>query len=105
MRQEKHGFEQALQREDKIMKHHSSSDTCKGSCKGSCHEAHPAAWSAGEQAILRSLSLFLIRSIVESHGGSIEIDLATNTIEIDVPKEEQVPCALEIEKQLGHICL
>ena len=67
--------------------------------------ANPCGRLAGEQMRLRALSLFLIRSIVASHGGTIDIDLSTNTIEIDVPEEEQVACAKEIEDQIGRMCV
>jgi len=61
-------------------------------------------WSTSEKTRLRALSLYLIRSIVERRGGTIDIDLATDTINIDVPAKEQVACALEIEEQVGNLC-
>ncbi len=61
-------------------------------------------WGSSEQAKQRSLSLYLIRSIVEKHGGNIQVDLATDTISIDVPKEEEIACAHEIEQQIGSMC-
>ncbi len=61
-------------------------------------------WSTNEESRLRSLSLYLIRSIVEKHGGSVEVDLATDTISIDVPEKEQMACAKEIEEQVGDMC-
>ena len=68
------------------------------------HVPEDFVWSTSEQSKLRALSLFLIRSIVERHGGNIGIDLATDTINIEVPKEEQLACALEIEEQVGAMC-
>jgi len=61
-------------------------------------------WGSSEQAKQRSLSLYLIRSIVEKHGGNIQIDLATDTINIDVPKEAEIACAQELEQQVGSMC-
>jgi hypothetical protein len=61
-------------------------------------------WSTSEKSKLRALSLYIIQSIVERHGGSIEIDLATDTINIDLPKQEKVACAQEIEEQVGAMC-
>jgi len=61
-------------------------------------------WSTSEKALLRATTLYLIQSIVGRHGGSVDIDLATNTINIDVPKNEQVACAQEIEEQVGAMC-
>ena len=57
--------------------------------------------SASEKAQLRATSLYLIRAIVTRHGGTIEIDLASSTIIIDVPEEEQALCAHEIEQQIS----
>lgn len=61
-------------------------------------------WGSSEQAKQRSMSLYLIRSIVEKHGGSVQVDLATDTLYIDVPKEEAFACAQEIEEQVGSMC-
>jgi sensor histidine kinase regulating citrate/malate metabolism len=66
--------------------------------------AQDLVWATSEQAKLRALSLYVIRSIVEKHGGTIEVDLATDTINIDVPKTEELACAREIEEQLGSMC-
>lgn len=65
------------------------------------YNEHVPVWSTSEQARLRALSLFLIRSIVKRHGGKVTMDLATDTINIDVPEEEQVASAQEIEEQVG----
>lgn len=58
----------------------------------------------GEESGLRATALYIIRLIVERHGGTIETDLATNTINIDVPEKERVACAQEIEEQVGRMC-
>jgi hypothetical protein len=61
-------------------------------------------WGSSEKAKMKAFSLYVIRSIVEKHGGTVDIDLATDTISIDVPDEEQVACAQEIEEQVGSMC-
>ena len=61
-------------------------------------------WATSEEAKLRALSLYRIRSIVERHGGTVEIDTATETININVPDNEKVACAQEIEEQVGTVC-
>ena len=61
-------------------------------------------WSTSEKSKLRALSLYIIRSIVERRGGSVDIDLATDTININLPDEEKVACAREIEEQVGTMC-
>ncbi len=89
------------------MRHHDYWDNSNGFSPAdddATHEAEDYVWATSEQARLRSLSLYLIRSIVERHGGSIEVDLATDTISIDVPKNEEVACAREIEEQVGSMC-
>ncbi len=67
-------------------------------------EAEQYVWSTNEKTRLRALSLYIIRTIVEKHGGTIEVDLATDTINIDVPKAEETACAREIEEQMGSMC-
>lgn len=66
--------------------------------------AQDYVWATSEQARFRALSLYLIRSIVEKHGGTIQVDLATDTINIDVPKDQELACAQEIEEQVGSMC-
>lgn len=61
-------------------------------------------FATSEQARLRALSLYIIRCIVERRGGVVEIDLATNTINIDVPDEERLDCAQEIQEKVGSLC-
>ena len=61
-------------------------------------------WSTSEEARMKAFSLYIIQSIVEKHGGTVEVDLATDTINIDVPEKEQVACAQEIEEQVGSMC-
>jgi len=65
------------------------------------HIAGDYVWATSEKTRFRTLSLYLIRSIVEKHGGTINIDLATNTINVDVPEQEKAACAQEIEEQVG----
>jgi hypothetical protein len=60
-------------------------------------------WPTSERSKLRALSLYIIQSIVERHGGSIEIDLASNTIIIDVAEGQQAVCAQEIEQQVSAL--
>ena len=57
--------------------------------------------SKGQKAQLHATALFVIRSIVERHGGTAEMDLATDTIKISVPEKERVACARKIEEQVG----
>jgi len=61
-------------------------------------------WGSSEEARMKAFSLYIIRSIVEKHGGTVDIDLATDTVNIDVPAKEQTACAREIEEQVGSMC-
>ena len=81
--------------------HCNTSDTL--SPVGDERKAADYVWATSQKSKLRALSLYLIRSIVEKHGGTVEVDLATDTINIDVPKKEQAACAQEIEEQVDHI--
>jgi len=56
--------------------------------------------SRGEAARLRALKLYVVRSTAERHGGTMEMDLATDTVNINVPKKEMAACTKEIAKQL-----
>ena len=62
--------------------------------------AHNRFQSAGEQVRLQALSLFIIRSTAEKHGGTAEVDLASDSINISVPEKEKAACIREIEAQL-----
>ena len=61
-------------------------------------------WSSSEKSKARATSLFIIQSIVARHGGTVDIDLATDTLNINVPPEEQLACAKEINGQVGSMC-
>ena len=54
----------------------------------------------GEAVRLRALKLYVVRSTAEKHGGTMEIDLATDTVNINVPEKEMDACTKEIAKQL-----
>lgn len=76
-------------------------------CVTECSECTPHdchVLSEGEKIRLRALALFIVRSIAERHGGSIEIDLATDTIYLEVPDEETSACAQEIDTQMSAMC-
>jgi hypothetical protein len=97
------GFGQG--RKGSVMRSENYLETSQGiSPADDAHVAEDFVWATSEKAKDRSLSLFLIQSIVEKHGGTVEVNLATNTISIDVPKRKQAACAQEIEEQVGHIC-
>jgi hypothetical protein len=55
----------------------------------------------GEAVLLRALKLYVLRTTAERHGGTVEYDLATDSVEISVPKEEISACTEEVAKQLG----
>lgn len=54
-----------------------------------------------EDAQLRALKLFVLASTAEKYGGTMAFDLATDTVEINVPKEALAACTQEAAKQLG----
>ena len=62
-------------------------------------------WSTSEKSYLRAISLYLIRSIVERHGGTIDVDIKTDTICINVSEKEKTACAQEIEEQVGRMAV
>jgi len=64
-----------------------------------------SVWASSEKAKIRALLLYLVQSIVERYGGTVDVDLANDTIKINVPKEKEVVCAQEIEEQVGRVCV
>jgi sensor histidine kinase regulating citrate/malate metabolism len=80
---------------------HASDEPCRVNRKD---QPEYYVWSTSEKSKLRALTLYVIQSIVERHRGSVEIDLATDTINIELPDEEKAACAREIEEQVGTIC-
>ena len=52
-------------------------------------------------AQLRALKLFVLASTAEKYGGTMEFDLVTDTVEINVPKEALAACTREAARQLG----
>lgn len=56
--------------------------------------------SASEKAGIHTLSLHIVRSIAEQHGGTLETDPATRAVGIVVPKERRDLCSEEICRQL-----
>jgi hypothetical protein len=69
---------------------------------------HPAASyvrATSEESRLRALSLYVVRSIVERYGGSMNVDLSTDTQNIKVPKEYEGKCFAEIEELFGKLLL
>ena len=72
-----------------------------------CIAAFPEefVWSTSEHVRLRALQVYLIRSVVERYGGSVDVNLLTGAIQVDVPIDQQGACAEEIEKKMGAICV
>lgn len=56
---------------------------------------------SSEKARLHALQLYVMRSIAKSHGGTIETDLASQTINVTVPGIQGDVCAQEIEEQVS----
>jgi hypothetical protein len=55
----------------------------------------------GEAVRLRALKLYVLSTTAQKHGGTVEYDLASDSVEISVPKEEISACTEEVAKQLG----
>jgi hypothetical protein len=54
-----------------------------------------------EKSRIRTLSVHIMRSIAERHGGTVEKDVFTDTIDIWVPESERAVCAQEIQEHVG----
>ncbi len=61
------------------------------------------ALSTGEKTGIRTLSINIVRSIAEQHGGTIERDQATESVSILVPEDSRDLCTEEICQQLDAL--
>lgn len=57
-----------------------------------------------ERDTLQALALQLIKQIVKNHGGTVDVDPNSNILNIDIPVENRVVCAQQIEEQVGKMC-
>ena len=74
--------------------------------QGKATTKHERYWDtssvlSSEKARLHALQLYVMRSIAKSHGGTIETDLASQTINVTVPGIQGDACAQEIEEQVS----
>ena len=58
-------------------------------------------WATSEESKRQAISSYLIQSIAQRHGGNARIDLFNHSIDIDVPEEEKLACAREIQEKVG----
>jgi hypothetical protein len=58
-------------------------------------------WATSQESKRDALSLSLIGSIVHKHGGTVQIDPETHSIDIDVPDEAKLACAEELSRKVG----
>ena len=57
--------------------------------------------SANEKTGIHTLSLYIVRSIVKQHGGTIERNHKKQTVGVIVPADKRASCSDEITRQLG----
>jgi len=57
-----------------------------------------------ERSLQQALSLSIIKAIVKRYGGTCRVDLATDTVFINVDKDKEAECAKEIEERVGAMC-
>lgn len=60
--------------------------------------------TVAEKEQMRTNSLFAIDQIVSRFGGSVKIDLETNSLIIDVPPGKELACAREIDSVIDPMC-
>ena len=65
------------------------------------HVSNECARRKSADAHLRALKLFVLASTAQKYGGTMEFDLVTDTVEINVPKEALAACTREAARQLG----
>jgi hypothetical protein len=57
-------------------------------------------WATSQESKRHALSLSIIGSIVHKHGGTVQIDSDTHSINIAVPEEERLACAEELSRRV-----
>ena len=91
-----------------IMRHescwHTPHTSGMGNYRPAADPVEDYVWSTSEESKARVTSLFIIQAIVAKHGGTVDIDLATDMLSINVPPEKELACAQEIAEQMGAMC-
>ncbi|MGD8513160.1 MAG: hypothetical protein PVG85_04345 [Deltaproteobacteria bacterium] len=64
------------------------------------HWGEDYVWATSRESKRHALSLSLVGSIVHQHGGTVQIDSETHSINIDVPEEEKLRCAEELSRKV-----
>jgi len=63
-------------------------------------------WSTSAQSTAQAKGLWMIRAIVDKYGGTVEIDIQNNLLNIDFPDsvsaEDEAKCALEVEEAMDE---
>ena len=57
--------------------------------------------TTNDESRARATALYLIQAIVDKHGGTLTVDLATDEIIIEVSDEHEAACVQEITDQVG----
>ena len=59
--------------------------------------------TSSEKTVLHALSMNVMRSIAEQHGGTIEINALTDTVDVLVPRSQVDICTREMEEQTNGL--
>jgi hypothetical protein len=59
-------------------------------------------WATNEESKRQGVYSYLIQSIAQRHGGNARIDFFNHSIDIDVPDEQKLACAHEIQEKVGR---
>lgn len=57
-------------------------------------------WAQHWKSKQRTQKLQTIASLVHRYGGTVQVDIETNTLAIDVPEEHKVECALKVQEEM-----
>jgi len=64
------------------------------------HWGEDYVWATSRESKRHALSLSLIGSIVHKHGGTVQIDSATYALNIEVPDDQKLACAEELNRKV-----
>lgn len=62
--------------------------------------AEEYVWATSEEAKRQAVSLYLIQSITQRHGGNAQVDFENQSINLDVPDDQKMACVQEIEEKV-----
>ena len=65
--------------------------------------ARAFVWGSSPESKREAASVYVIHAIAKKYHGKAEVDLASHSIDIQVPDEQKAACLKEIEEKTGMV--